>query len=110
MTGEALLIELEALDQEEPGSLTVVSPPDEVTALPSADLTYDERGFVPWSHWRRWHQALAATLKAEAGVLTGCRYGRVQLEAYQLAPALRVLAQPRPSLLVADDVGLGKTV
>ncbi|MCU0293324.1 MAG: DEAD/DEAH box helicase [Thermoanaerobaculaceae bacterium] len=110
VTGGALLVELEALDQEEPGSLTVVSPPDEVTTLPSADLAYDERGFVPWSHWRRWHQALAATLKAEAGVLTGCRYGRVQLEAYQLAPALRVLAQPRPSLLVADDVGLGKTV
>ncbi|MHC4598156.1 MAG: helicase-related protein [Planctomycetota bacterium] len=37
-------------------------------------------------------------------------HGRISLEPFQLAPALRLLSLPRPRLLIADDVGLGKTV
>jgi SNF2 family DNA or RNA helicase len=45
----------------------------------------------------------------ETGLLSGARFGRVSLEPYQLAPALRLTSKPRPSLLIVDDVGLGKT-
>jgi ERCC4-related helicase len=34
----------------------------------------------------------------------------VQVEDYQLVPLLRALSMPRVSLLLADDVGLGKTI
>jgi len=37
-------------------------------------------------------------------------HGGVQTEEYQLVPLLRALQMPRISLLIADDVGLGKTV
>ncbi|MGH2649615.1 MAG: SDR family oxidoreductase [Actinomycetota bacterium] len=53
---------------------------------------------------------MLALTAAEDDALGGARYGRVTLEAYQIAPVLRILAKPRPRLLIADDVGLGKTI
>ena len=37
-------------------------------------------------------------------------HGSVRVEDYQLVPLLKALRMPRVSLLVADDVGLGKTI
>jgi SNF2 family DNA or RNA helicase len=37
-------------------------------------------------------------------------YGAVQVEDFQLVPLLKALRMPRISLLLADDVGLGKTI
>jgi superfamily II DNA or RNA helicase len=37
-------------------------------------------------------------------------FGAVQVEDFQLVPLLKALRMPRISLLLADDVGLGKTV
>jgi superfamily II DNA or RNA helicase len=42
--------------------------------------------------------------------VTAPLHGAVQVEDYQLLPLLMALRMPRVSLLLADDVGLGKTI
>lgn len=90
--------------------LSVVVPPEDICPLPSEDLRFDLSLFSPFGPWRRAHEALNLTAISEEGLLSGARFGRVSLEAYQVAPVLRILAKPRPRLLIADDVGLGKTI
>lgn len=104
------LIELEALDGDQPDSLAVAIPPEEPVLLPSEAPEFNLRQLDSFASWSNAHRILWATLVRETGLLTGARFGRVQVEAYQLAPTLRILSKPRPSLLIADDVGLGKTI
>ncbi len=107
---ERRIVEVEALDGDSPAQLSAVVPPEAVEPLPSEAVAFDLRGLDSFASWSRAHLVLGASLVRETGLVTGARFGRVALEAYQVAPALRVLAKPRPALLIADDVGLGKTI
>jgi len=104
------IVEVEALDGDSPASLSVVIPPEQAVPLPTCDVAFDLRAVDSFGAWSTAHRILSATRVRETGMISGARYGRVALEAYQLAPTLRLLAKPRPRLLVADDVGLGKTI
>ncbi len=104
------ILEVEALDGDTPAALSAVIPPEEATPLPSEQVQFNLGGLDSAAAWSRAHLVLGATLVHETGLLSGARFGRVALEAYQLKPTYRLLAKPRPSLLVADDVGLGKTI
>jgi len=42
--------------------------------------------------------------------ITSPFHGAVQIEDFQLVPLLKALLMPRVNLLIADDVGLGKTI
>jgi superfamily II DNA or RNA helicase len=91
------------------GPLAVVTPPEPVTPLPPETLSFNPNELGPIGPWIAAHRALALTAPKDDS-LGGARYGRVVLEAYQVAPVLRLLSKPRPRLLIADDVGLGKTI
>jgi superfamily II DNA or RNA helicase len=88
--------------------LTVVVPPDTVEILPSDPPALDRRELSPFGVWQLRHEliSLATSWNGFAAV----HAGRVQLEPYQLLPTKRILTSPHASLLIADDVGLGKTI
>lgn len=102
-----MLVPLERNHQK---TLSVVVPPEQLQTLPTEDPRFGPTLLEPIGPWRRAHEALALTAVADEGALSGARFGRVALEAYQVAPVLRILAKPRPRLPIADDVGLGKTI
>jgi hypothetical protein len=61
---------------------------------------------------RRWRRACRALIAAEGppGSLRAARHARIDLMAHQLEPALAVIRGIGLRLLLADEVGLGKTI
>ncbi len=109
-SGMQAILKLEAIDGDTPGYATVISPPEKIAFLPNQSIEFDLNGLDSYYSWAIYHQILDTTSVREWDALSAVRYGRINLEAYQLVPALKILSKIRPSLLIADDVGLGKTI
>ncbi len=85
----------------------ILYPAETVTVLRS-ELRPDAPG--PLDRWKLLHQAyLLDQVLGPADVLLADP-GRLRIEPYQLVPLMRALEMARPRLLIADGVGLGKTV
>jgi superfamily II DNA or RNA helicase len=79
----------------------------------SVELEYDEiKTDQPGrlNAWRLLHIASLLDQIPTTNVLSATQPGRLEVEPYQLVPMLRALELPRPRLLLADGVGLGKTI
>ncbi len=84
------------------------SPPDTIEPMGAA---LDPRHPAPLSLWHTMHRAHALNaLSGNALFVTRAAPGRLRMEPYQLVPLMRALDMPRVRLLLADGVGLGKTV
>ena len=59
--------------------------------------------------WRAMHRSFEVTMAGGREQLIGLDWAAVAVEPFQLVPLLRVTRSIRPRLLLADDVGLGKT-
>lgn len=101
--GEQLLWEVEATAE-----------PLGKTSLPTVDANRPDspqalQAFVNAHRWNRLNR-----LREHDGIedepLLGVWNSAIQVHPYQLAPVIRALSMPRVSLLLADGVGLGKTI
>lgn len=105
--GERTRFRLE--DPETRETIEVLCPPDEFEPLTEPAPSLDRKSLAPYGMWRSAHQALRLQSPGD-GRYAAFHAGRISPEPYQFAPLARLLAGPQRSLLIADDVGLGKTV
>jgi superfamily II DNA or RNA helicase len=65
---------------------------------------------APLDNWLVYHQAFLLEQALGPSALLAVQPGRLRIEPYQLVPVLRAIRMSRVRLLLADGVGLGKTV
>lgn len=98
---DALGEELQVIWEIEPGTQII-----EGSALPRPDGFDDPHRFDAFLDAIRWGAIASADVRAlQAPFRSG-----IAIEDYQLDPVVRAIQMPRANLLIADDVGLGKTI
>lgn len=101
--------ELEVVWEIEPGAKIE----ETAGALPDPREGFDDpREFEAYLHAVQWGAISQFDLdtQTEAGRLQAPFRSGIHVQDYQLDPLVRALQMPRISLLIADDVGLGKTI
>ena len=121
--GRLLLVRVEFIDSDGPPEETILWEREdsrdllEPNSLPSV---HDQARMDPvefdalvratrWAALRPFLDPRGSGQRSEFG-LSSPFFGAVQVDDFQLVPLLHSLRMPRVSLLLADDVGLGKTV
>ncbi|MBB6173000.1 hypothetical protein HNR23_003060 [Nocardiopsis mwathae] len=93
---------IDVLWQLEPGTAI-----HEVHELPDPGRGFDDPAELDaFLHAVRW----GAIASADTSALQAPFRSGIEIEEYQLEPVVRALSMPRTNLLIADDVGLGKTI
>jgi Type III restriction enzyme, res subunit len=87
--------------------LDLLGPFDEITPL-IRDLRPEKP--APLSNWLAYHQAFLLEQAFGMDALSAVQLGRLRIEPYQLVPVLRAIRMTHVRLLLADGVGLGKTI
>ena len=65
---------------------------------------------APLSNWLAYHQAFLLEQAFGMDAISAVQPGRLHMEPYQLVPVLRAIRMTRVRLMLADGVGLGKTI
>jgi superfamily II DNA or RNA helicase len=82
-------------------------PPDKVEPV---DATFNPLDPAPLSLWHLMHRARILNELPGDAAFVASQPGRLRVEPYQLVPLIRALDMQRPRLMLADGVGLGKTI
>ncbi|MBI4864721.1 MAG: DEAD/DEAH box helicase family protein [Candidatus Riflebacteria bacterium] len=106
--GEQDLYRLRCLEGELRGKEIDLLAPFERIEPVATDV--DPRRPARLLHWRIYHQAFLLDQALGPLAFSAAQPGRLRIHRYQLVPLKRVLQMSRPRLMLADGVGLGKTV
>lgn len=106
--GQQTLYRLRCLEGEIRGAEFDILHPFESVAPIIRDLRPDKA--APLANWLVYHQAFLLEQALGSDALLAVQPGRLRVEAYQLVPVLRAIRMSRVRLLLADGVGLGKTI
>jgi len=106
--GEQQLFRLRCLDGALRGhELNLLSPFEKIAPLATK---LDPERAAPLPHFRLYLQAFLLEQALGPNALLAAQPGRLEIQPYQLVPVMRALRMSRPRLLLADGVGLGKTI
>lgn len=102
-------LRLRALDEPfRNDEITVLHPIEDVEPDEIPELDLNKPGRIAGFHLLM--DAIRLSLAPGDDRLVASSRSKIDFEPYQQVPALRALELPRPRLLIADDVGLGKTI
>lgn len=85
----------------------IIHPFEKVIPI-SEDIAPEKAGRL--NDWNLYHDAFLLEQAFGSQAILATQPGRLNLDAYQLVPLLRALELPRSRILLADGVGLGKTI
>lgn len=106
--GDHLRLRLRGLGGLLAGSEIDVLTPFETVEVIQREFNPAKAGPLP--NWLIYHQAFLLEQALGPDAILAVQPGRLRIEPYQLVPLARALRMNRPRLLIADDVGLGKTI
>lgn len=106
--GTQILYRLRGLDGAVQGKeLDVLHPFEPIDAIRHE---FAPEQAAPLSNWLVYHQAFLLEQSLGPNAFLAAQPGRLQIQPYQLVPVLRAIRSSRVRLLLADGVGLGKTI
>jgi len=106
--GSQVLHRLRGIDGNFAGQeFDFLGPFDEITPI-ARELRPEKP--APLANWLACHQAFLLEQSFGMDALSAVQPGRLRIEPYQLVPVLRAVRMTRVRLLLADGVGLGKTI